>query len=300
MTRSGYIAVVGRANVGKSTLINRLIGQKITITSRKPQTTRHALIGIHSEGETQFVFIDTPGIHSDGKKAINRQMNRTAWQSIAHVAAVIQVSESERFTEEDRKIAAGIGTRAAAKIHVVNKIDRLKDKTALLAVLEQRRQLGDWQEIVPVSALKGQNLDLLLRALTPYLPERPWLFPADQITTAGMRFMAAEIIREKLFRYLHREIPYALGVLIEGYSETNAMVHIDALILVERDSHKGIVIGTGGKTLKAVGKAAREELEGMLERKVMLRHFVKVKGNWRDNERIIHSMGSGNAGGFPR
>lgn len=293
MKRSGYIAVVGRANVGKSTLINRLLGQKISITSRKPQTTRHALIGIHSEGETQFVFIDTPGIHSDGKKAINRHMNRTAWQSMSHVAVILQISEAERLTEEDRKIAAGLGKLAPAKIHVVNKIDKLKDKTALLAVLEQCRQLGDWQEIVPVSALKGQNLDRLLCALTPYLPERPWMFPSDQITTAGMRFMAAEIIREKLFRYLHREIPYALGVLIERYQEHNAMVHINAVILVERDSHKGIVIGMGGKTLKAIGKAAREELEGMLECKVMLRNFVKVKGNWRDNEQIIHSMGLG-------
>ena len=300
MTHAGYIAVVGRANVGKSTLINRIVGQKIAITSRKPQTTRHALIGIHSAAETQFVFLDTPGIHRDGKKAINRQMNRTAWQSMTDVDVVLQVSEAERWSEEDREIAAGLDKLATAKIHVLNKIDKLKEKTALLAALEQRRQTIDWQEIVPVSAVKGENIDLLLGALETYLPEQAWLFAADQVTTAGMRFMAAETIREKLFRYLHREIPYALGVLIERYVENESIVHIDAVILVERDSHKGIVIGKGGKTLKAVGKAAREELERLLERKVMLRNFVKVKGNWRDNEQLLNSMGYGNGVDFAR
>ena len=272
MSKSGYIAIVGRPNVGKSTLINHILGQKIAITSRKPQTTRHALMGIYTEGANQIVFIDTPGIHSDGKKAINRHMNRAAWQAMDFVNAVVQVSEVGQWTADDR----------------------LKDKSALFAELEQRQQLAEWTAIVPVSASRAQNLDELVKVLCAQLPEQEWIFPEEQITTAGMRFMAAETIREKLFRYLHQEIPYELGVIIERYQEEKGVVHIDATIMVERDSQKGIVIGKGGQTLKAVGKAAREDLERMLEQKVMLRNFVKVKENWRDNNAIIDSMGLGN------
>lgn len=293
MTHAGYIAVVGRPNVGKSTLINHLLGQKIAITSRKPQTTRHALMGIYTEGENQIVFVDTPGIHSDGRKAINRHMNRAAWQSMDYVDAIVQVSEAGKWTDDDQRIAEGIAKLDLPKVHVLNKIDRLRDKTALFAELTQRQQLTDWTAIVPVSALKGENLAELLKTLTGLLPEQPWLFDEDQITTAGMRFMAAEVIREKLFRFLHQEVPYSLGVIIERYQEEGNLVRIDATILVERDSQKGIVIGKGGATLKAVGKAAREDLEHMLDKKVMLRNFVKVTDNWRDNDRVIQSMGLG-------
>lgn len=294
MSKSGYIAIVGRPNVGKSTLINHILGQKIAITSRKPQTTRHALMGIYTEGANQIVFIDTPGIHSDGKKAINRHMNRAAWQAMDFVNAVVQVSEVGQWTADDQKVAEGIAKLPLPKIHVLNKIDRLKDKSALFAELEQRQQLAEWTAIVPVSASRAQNLDELVKVLCAQLPEQEWIFSEEQITTAGMRFMAAETIREKLFRYLHQEIPYELGVIIERYQEEKGVVHIDATIMVERDSQKGIVIGKGGQTLKAVGKAAREDLERMLEQKVMLRNFVKVKQNWRDNNAIIDSMGLGN------
>lgn len=294
MSKSGYIAIVGRPNVGKSTLINHILGQKIAITSRKPQTTRHALMGIYTEGANQIVFIDTPGIHSDGKKAINRHMNRAAWQAMDFVNAVVQVSEVGQWTADDQKVAEGIAKLPLPKIHVLNKIDRLKDKSALFAELEQRQQLAEWTAIVPVSASRAQNLDELVKVLCAQLPKQEWIFPEEQITTAGMRFMAAETIREKLFRYLHQEIPYELGVIIERYQEEKGVVHIDATIMVERDSQKGIVIGKGGQTLKAVGKAAREDLERMLEQKVMLRNFVKVKENWRDNNAIIDSMGLGN------
>lgn len=294
MSKSGYIAIVGRPNVGKSTLINHILGQKIAITSRKPQTTRHALMGIYTEGANQIVFIDTPGIHSDGKKAINRHMNRAAWQAMDFVNAVVQVSEVGQWTADDQKVTEGIAKLPLPKIHVLNKIDRLKDKSALFAELEQRQQLAEWTAIVPVSASRAQNLDELVKVLCAQLPEQEWIFPEEQITTAGMRFMAAETIREKLFRYLHQEIPYELGVIIERYQEEKGVVHIDATIMVERDSQKGIVIGKGGQTLKAVGKAAREDLERMLEQKVMLRNFVKVKENWRDNNAIIDSMSLGN------
>ncbi|MDO4777625.1 MAG: GTPase Era [Cardiobacteriaceae bacterium] len=292
-TRSGYVAIVGRPNVGKSTLINHLIGQKIAITSKKPQTTRHALLGIWTEGNDQIVFVDTPGIHQGSKKAINRQMNRAAWQSMDYVDIIVQVTEAGRFTEEDERVAKGVVDSGKPVIQVLNKIDHFKDKTALLASLQAIQQKGDWAEIIPVSAKNGQNLDALLAALTNRLPAQPWLFDEEQITTASLRFMAAEIVREKLFRYLHQEIPYELGVVIERYQEDERLVQIDATIIVERDSQKGIVIGKGGKTLKLIGQSAREDLEKMLEKKVMLRNFVKVKENWRDNDQVIHSMGLG-------
>ncbi|UJF24813.1 GTPase Era [Suttonella sp. R2A3] len=293
LTRAGYIAVVGRPNVGKSTLINHLIGQKIAITSNKPQTTRHALLGIYTRGETQIVFVDTPGIHDERKKAINRQMNRAAWQSMEYVDAIIHVSEFARWTAEDTHIAESINALKLPKIHVLNKIDRCKDKSTLFSALSEIQERADWQEIVPVSAQHEHNLDALENSLAQYMPEQPWLFPEEQITTAGMRFMAAEIIREKLFRYLHQELPYELGVIIERYSEEDSMIQIDATILVERASQKGMVIGKGGKTLKLVGQRARGDLETLVDKKVMLRTWVKVRENWRDDDQIIQSMGYG-------
>lgn len=291
-SKSGYVAIVGRPNVGKSTLVNHLIGQKIAITSKKPQTTRHALLGIYSEGDTQIVFVDTPGIHQ-GKKAINRHMNRAAWQSMDYVDVIVQVTEAGRFSDEDARIAEGVAQTGKPVIQVLNKIDHFKDKTALLAGLQRVQEAGDWAALVPLSAKNGQNLDALLQELGARLPAQPWLFDEAQITTASMRFMASEIVREKLFRYLHQEIPYELGVIIEKYEENERLVQIDATIIVERDSQKGIVIGKGGKTLKLIGQSAREDLEKLLEKKVMLRNFVKVKDNWRDNDQIIHSMGHG-------
>ena len=292
-TRAGHIAVVGRPNVGKSTLINHLLGQKIAITSKKPQTTRHALLGIHTTGDTQIIFVDTPGIHQSREKAINRHMNRTAWQSMDYVDLILQVSEAGRWNDEDARIAKALAAGDKPVIQVPNKIDRLRDKTVLLKELEHIQSLGNWQAIIPVSAQQRQNLDTLERALIPFLPEQPWIYPEDHITTAGMRFMAAEIIREKIFRYLHQEIPYALGVIIDQYQEDERLIEIDATIMVERDSQKGIVIGKGGQTLRLIGQRAREELEALLEKKVMLRNHVKTKENWRDNDAIIHSMGHG-------
>lgn len=297
-SKSGYVAIVGRPNVGKSTLINHLIGQKIAITSKKPQTTRHALLGIWTEGEEQIVFVDTPGIHQ-GKKAINRHMNRAAWQSMDYVDIIVQVSEAGRFDDEDTRIAEGTLQTGKPVIQVLNKIDHFKDKSALLVALQTVQEKGAWADIVPVSAKSGQNLDALLHVLRARLPEQAWLFDEEQITTANLRFMAAEIVREKLFRYLHQEIPYELGVIIERYQEDERLVQIDATIIVERDSQKGIVIGKGGKTLQLIGRTAREDLEKMLEKKVMLRNFVKVKDNWRDNDQIIHSMGLGSGSETP-
>lgn len=293
-TRSGYIAVVGRPNVGKSTLINHLIGQKIAITSNKPQTTRHTLLGIHTVDNAQMVFVDTPGIHQERKTAINRQMNRAAWQSMEYVDIIIHVSEFGRWTDEDSHIAQSISELNMPRLHVLNKIDRCKDKGRLLDALQSIHDHGEWQEIVPVSAQHDTNIDTLETTLGKYLPIQEWLFPEDQITTAGMRFMAAETIREKCFRYLHQELPYELGVIIERYADEDGLAQIDATILVERASQKGMVIGKRGKTLKLIGQRAREDLEKMLEQKVMLRTWVKVRENWRDDDQIIQSMGYGN------
>lgn len=295
-TQSGYIAIIGRPNVGKSTLINHLLGQKIAITSNKPQTTRHALLGIHTVGNAQMVFVDTPGIHQNSKKAINRHMNRAAWQSMDFVDLIVQVSEVNRWTEEDDYVCRGIAQMPQPKLHILNKIDRLKDKSRLFSQLEHiQAQNTNWQEIIPVSAQNGRNLDAVEQSLLRYLPKQQWLFPEEQITTASMRFIAAETIREKLFRYLHQELPYELGVIIERYVEEGNLIIIDATIMVERPSQKGIVIGKGGKTLKLVGQRAREDLEKILEQKVLLRTWVKVKENWRDDEQIINSMGYSDA-----
>ncbi len=292
-TQSGYIAIVGRPNVGKSTLINHLIGQKIAITSNKPQTTRHTLLGIHTIANAQMVFVDTPGIHQESKKAINRYMNRAAWQSMDFVDVIVQLSEVGHWTEEDEYVTKGIAEMKQPKLHVLNKIDRFKDKNKLFQAIETIKDKANWQEIIPVSAKFEQNIKILETTLPNYLPEQEWLFPEDQITTAGMRFIAAETIREKLFRYLHQELPYELGVIIERYAEEDKMVVIDATIMVERASQKGIVIGKGGKTLKLVGQRAREDLEKMLNQKVFLRTWVKIKENWRDDDQIIQSMGYG-------
>lgn len=293
MKQAGYVAIVGRPNVGKSTLINQILGQKIAITSRKPQTTRHALLGIFTQADVQMVFVDTPGIHQENKKAINRQMNRTAWQAFDYVDVIVQVSEVGKWCEDDERIAKALSEQNIPSIHVVNKIDKLHDKAQLLTLLPEIEGKNNWQAIVPLSASRRENLESLIKTLTPFMLEQEWIYPEDQITTAGMRFMAAELIREKIFRYLHQEIPYGIGVIIERYREEENLVHIDATIMLEKDSYKGIVIGKRGRTLQAIGKAAREELERLLEKKVMLKNFVKIKENWRDNEQILRSMQMG-------
>lgn len=294
MKKSGYVAVIGRPNVGKSTLMNFILGQKIAITSRKPQTTRHALYGIHTTENAQIVFIDTPGIHQNAKKSINKQMNRTAKQNMDFVDLIIHVSEVGKWTEEDEQIIELLKGFKQPKIHVINKIDKWNDKSALIFELEKIHQKANWEALIPISAQYKNNLDGLENKIIELLPEQDYLFSEEEITTASMRFLSAETIREKLFRYLHQEVPYELGVIIERYQEKENIVLIDATIIVERESQKAIVIGKGGQTLKLIGQRAREDLEKILEKKVMLKNFVKSKENWRDNEQIINSMGQGN------
>lgn len=295
--KAGHIALVGRPNVGKSTLLNHLIGQKIAITSRKPQTTRHALLGIRSEGDCQLVFVDTPGLQPAPQaraKALNRQMNRTAKQSADFVDVILLVLEAGRISDADREVIQLLAGFPQPKLALINKIDRLPNPEALLPQLAQLQELAPWRALIPVSALKGTNLPTVIAQLTALLPERPWFYGEDEITTSATRFLVAETLREKLFRYLHQEVPYGLGVVIDAYREEEALIRIDATIIVERNSQKAIVIGRGGSMLKLIGSRARADLEKLLERKVMLKTFVKSKENWQDNEQILQSMGQGN------
>ncbi|MDO4435428.1 MAG: GTPase Era [Cardiobacteriaceae bacterium] len=293
MSKAGHVAVIGRPNVGKSTLMNHVLGQKIAITSRKPQTTRHALLGIHTIAPHQMVFVDTPGIHLKASKTINRHMNRQAKQSADFVDVIVLVVEAFRMNEEDMAIIERLPSFQKPVVCVVNKIDKIPDKSALLAELQRLDSLYPFAAIIPVSAQHKQNLSALEQKLIELLPEQEWIYSEDEITTASMRFMAAETVREKLFRFLHQEVPYELGVVIEKYQVGQKLTEIHATIIVERDSQKGIVIGKGGQTLKLIGQAAREDLERTLEAKVLLKTFVKVKENWRDNDAILHSMGAG-------
>ena len=292
-TRCGYVAIVGRPNVGKSTLLNHILGQKISITSRKPQTTRHRVLGIRTEGTTQTIFVDTPGLHQgeDAKRAINRYMNRAASSAIKDVDVVVFLIEGPHWTEDDEWVLEQVKKAPCPVILAINKVDRITDKAQLLPFLESCSQKMEFAEIIPLSALNGNNLDRLQQAIDSRLPESIHFFPEDQVTDRSMRFMAAELIREKIMRQLGQEVPYAMAVEIEEFKDSGKSLHIHALILVEREGQKRIVIGNKGVRLKQIGQQAREDMEKMFERKVMLKLWVKVKSGWSDDERALRSLG---------
>lgn len=289
--RCGYVALIGRPNVGKSTLMNQLIGQKISITSNKPQTTRHRIIGIRSEADYQAVFVDTPGIHLQAKKAVNRYMNRAAKSALDDVDLVVFVIEAGRWTPEDEHVLRQLKGVKQPVILALNKIDFIKDKDALLPLLQQLSGKHDFAALVPLSALKRTNLDEVLKVIAAQLPENPPLYDDDQITDRSSRFLAAEIVREKLMRTLGQELPYALTVEIEQFKEEENLLDIAALIWLERESQKSIVIGKGGELLKKVGQQARADMEALFQSKVFLRLWVKVKEGWSDDERALSSLG---------
>jgi GTP-binding protein Era len=290
-TRCGYVALVGRPNVGKSTLLNHILGQKISITSRKPQTTRHRILGIKTEAGTQTIYVDTPGIHADQPRAINRQMNRTAASVLQDVDVVILLIEKLRWTPEDDLVLSHLAQVRAPIILAINKVDQLPDKEALLPFIEQLAGHHKFQDIVPVSALQGSNLDTLERLIGDLLPVADNFFPEDQVTDRNLRFIAAELIREKIMRQLGEELPYATAVEIEQFSESDGIFHIDATVLVERAGQKAIVIGKGGERLKKIGTEARQDMERSFEAKVMLNLWVKVRSGWSDDERALQSLG---------
>ncbi|TPW14046.1 MAG: GTP-binding protein Era [Halothiobacillaceae bacterium] len=291
--RCGYVAIVGRPNVGKSTLMNRLIGQKISITSHKPQTTRHRIHGIKTTAEAQLIFVDTPGLHADNKKQLNRVMNRTALSAVADVDVVVFVIEGTALREGDSFVLSRLEGITAPLIVVINKVDKIEEKGKLLPFLQKLQELTHCREIVPLSARNGDNVERLVEAITALLPAGEAIFGEEEITDRSMRFIAAEIVREKLMRRLGQELPYSVAVEVESYVENEHNITIDAAIWVERASQKGIVIGKQGHMLKEIGTQARKDLEKSLGTKVVLRLWVKVKEGWSEDGRILRSLGLG-------
>ncbi len=288
--KSGTIAIVGRPNVGKSTLLNRLIGEKISIVSRKAQTTRHRIMGILTRPDAQFVFVDTPGFQTKHTNALNRTMNRGVTQALAEVDVVIFVLDADHFDERDKAVIKLLPPERPV-ILAVNKIDQVKDKTKLLPILARLAEQFAFAAIVPVSAAKGSQLDDLLAETRKHLPNDELLFGEDEITDKSEKFIASEYIREKLFRLIGDELPYAATVEVEKFEIDGALRRISAAIVVDRQAHKGIVIGKGGETLKRIASEARQDMERLFDGKVFLEVFVKVKSGWNDDERLLKSLG---------
>ncbi|MEZ5541667.1 MAG: GTPase Era [Pseudomonadota bacterium] len=287
----GYIALIGRPNVGKSTLLNRILGQKISITSRRPQTTRHSILGIKTVAHAQLIYVDTPGIHDYAGRAMNRHLNRTASTVLQDVDVVVFVVEAGRWLPDDELVLKKLAGLGAPVIVAVNKIDRLPDRALLLPELEALSWRHDFAAIIPVSAAKGTNIAALEAAIEARLPVGAPYYPEDQVTDRSERFLVAELIREKLFRKLARELPYGLTVEVEAFRREARVTHIHALIWVERQSQKSIVIGRQGALLKEVGQQARRDIEALLDTQVNLKLWVKVKEGWADDERALHSLG---------
>ncbi|SPY78130.1 GTPase Era [Providencia rustigianii] len=288
----GFVAIVGRPNVGKSTLLNQLLGQKVSITSRKPQTTRHRIMGINTEDNYQIIYVDTPGLHIEEKRAINRLMNRAASSSIGDVELVIFVVEGTHWTPDDEMVVNKLSSLRCPVILAINKIDNVVDKTSLLPHIGMISQKMNFLDVVPISAEKGQGVDTIAKIVKQHIPEAIHHFPEDYITDRSQRFMASEIIREKLMRFLGDELPYSVTVEIEQFKEMDrGGYHINGLILVEREGQKKMVIGNKGSKLKTIGTEARIDMERLFETKIHLELWVKVKSGWADDERALRSLG---------
>ena len=292
--RCGYIAIIGRPNVGKSTLLNHILGVKLSITSRKPQTTRHQILGVKTVEHTQFIYVDTPGIHGGGKKAINRYMNKAASSVIHDVDVVLFVVRALHWTDEDQRVLELLQTVKTPVILVVNKVDMVTEKDQLLPYLQTLGEKRAFHDVVPLSALKGSNMPTLEKNIEKLLPCNPAVFDESSYTDRSMRFLAAEIVREKLIRELGEELPYESTVEIELFKEESGLTEIHAIILVESKGQKGIVIGAKGARLKSIGTKARKDLELLVGQKVFLKLWVKVKEGWSDSESALRSLGYSN------
>ena len=291
-TYCGFIAIVGRPNVGKSTLLNQLLGQKVSITSRKPQTTRHRIMGIDTDGAYQAIYVDTPGLHIEEKRAINRLMNRAASSSIGDVELVIFVVEGTNWTPDDEMVLNKLKSLRCPVLLAINKVDNVTDKTKLLPHIGFLSQQMDFLDVVPISAEKGMNVDTIAKIVRNCLHEAIHHFPEDYITDRSQRFMASEIIREKLMRFLGEELPYSVTVEIEQFvTNDRGGYDIHGLILVEREGQKKMVIGNKGAKIKKIGTEARMDMEDLFENKVHLELWVKVKAGWADDERALRSLG---------
>ncbi|MEM9171585.1 MAG: GTPase Era [Pseudomonadota bacterium] len=289
--RCGFVAVVGRPNVGKSTLINRLVGDKVSIVSPRPQTTRHRVLGVQTAPCVQLIYIDTPGLHVGERKAINQMMNKTATHALGEADAILWLVEADRWHPLDDNVVTKLAACKQPIIGVLNKVDLLRDKRSLLPAIEALRARRELHDILPVSALKGDQLDSLTEVLTALMPISPPLFPEDMKTDRDMNFRIGEIIREKLTLRLRQELPYGITVQVERREQEAERQIVHAVILVERGSQKGIVVGKGGQTLKAIGSAARRELNRLLQQSVHLELWVKVRDNWADSERELMRLG---------
>jgi GTP-binding protein Era len=291
--RCGHVGIVGRPNVGKSTLLNTLIGQKISITAPKPQTTRHSLIGVKTLPDAQILYVDTPGLHKDTGRAMSRVLNRTAQGILEGVDVIIFMIEGMRWTAEDAAVLDRLEHANVPVILAVNKVDLTADKEELLPFLQTVGAFYTFAEIIPISARKGSNLPRLEAAVAALLPEGEAMYDEETLTTSSSRFMAAEFIREQITRLSHEEVPYGVTVEIENYVIDGTMIRIDALIWVEREGQKGILIGKDGEMLKEIGRRARINIENLQGMKVFLRLWVKVKGGWSDDERALRALGYG-------
>ena len=291
--RTGFIAIVGRPNVGKSTLLNALVGQKVSITSKKPQTTRHRITGIHTEAAAQFIFVDTPGFQMEHKNALNRAMNKSVTDTLSSVDVVLFVIESTRFDERDARVMKLLPSSRPV-ILVINKIDLLESKAELLPFIERMAKEFPFAEIVPIAAEAGK-IEALPKAIQPYLPAGPAMYDADDFTDRNERFLAAEIIREKIFRLLGEEVPYAASVMIEQFTQEGNLRRIHASVIVDKPGQKAILIGKGGEKMKAISTQARKDMETLFGSKVYLEVWVKIKSGWADDERALKSLGYGDA-----
>ncbi len=289
----GYVAIIGRPNVGKSTLLNNILGMKLSITSRKPQTTRHQILGVKTTGHVQAIYVDTPGIHQRRGTAINKYMNRAATSVLNDVDIILFVIQAKNWTEEDQAIIDKFKTVSCPVIMVINKTDKLENKKQLLPLIKKLSPHYNFEEIIPVSALNGNNVEILEQKILQLLPEHEHNYPDDQITDRSMRFLASEIIREKLIRELGQELPYTSTVAIDKYIEDKDIVHIHATIYVESAGQKAIIIGKKGSRLKSIGTKAREDISKMIECKVYLNLWVKVREGWSNDERALRGLGYG-------
>ena len=292
--RCGLVAIVGRPNVGKSTLLNALVGQKISITSKKAQTTRHRITGIRTVGPSQFVFVDTPGFQVKHAAALNRNLNRTVLSSLSDVDVVLFVVEAGRFGAPDAKVLSLMQNEAMngkPVLLIANKLDTLTRRNDVLPWLRSMQEKHPFAEFVPMSAEREADVERLFKIVEPYLPQQAWLHEADALTDRSDRFLASELVREKLFRLTGEELPYTSTVVIDKYEEEGNLRRISATIVVEREAHKGMIIGEGGERLKRIGSEARQELERLLEAKVFLELWVKVRSGWADDERHLRSYG---------
>jgi GTP-binding protein Era len=290
-TRCGYIAIVGRPNVGKSTLLNCILGKKISITTPKPQTTRTQILGVKTTREYQAVYIDTPGIHEAEERAMNRYMNRMANAVMQDADVVLFMIEATRWDREDELVLEKLKKTKAPVILVLNKVDALDDRAEVLPLIIKLKEKYDFADIVPLSARQDDNVAALQQLLVKFLPEGPYLFPEDQLTDKSVRFQIAELIREKVIQFTEQEVPYSTTVEIENVEEKEKLTEISAIIWVERDGQKPIVIGKNGERLKHIGTLARKDIQNLLGRKVFLRLWVKVKDSWTDDERALRSLG---------